>query len=83
MIGFVDEHGKYVKGKKNTLQNDVSSQYKDWNHDNQRKRLNADIVQPYTNTGQPSREFIEVYRGDVANNYFSQEQIDKADRNLS
>lgn len=81
-VGYIDADGTYHRGEPDKpLGHDVSSQYKAWSHDNQRRRLHADIVQPYIN-GKPNREFIEVYRGEVASKYFSQEQIDTAERNL-
>lgn len=83
MIGYIDSNGKYKHGKpEKPMTHDVSSQFKDWSHDNQRKRMNGDIIQPYID-GQPNREFIEVYRGEVADKYFNREQQDKADRELS
>lgn len=81
MNGYIDENGKYVKDKSPTLANDVSSQYKDWSHDDQRRRYRGDIVQPYID-GKPNPEFVSIYRGDVAKNYFKQDQIDAADRDL-
>ena len=80
MIGHIDENGNYVEGK-NLMPHDVSSQYKSWNHDDQKHRFAVDIVQPFVD-GKPNPEFVSVYRGDVANRYFNQEQVDKADRNL-
>lgn len=82
-LGYVDANGKYKRGKDVPMPTGVSSQVKAWSHDNQRKRYGGDIVQPYTNEGKPNREFIEVYRGEVAANYFNQQQIDEADRKLS
>lgn len=82
MIGYIGSDGKYHKGKDVPMAHDVSSQFKDWSHDNQRKRMNGDIIQPYIN-GKPNREFVEVYRGEVADGYFSREEQDKADRELS
>lgn len=82
MTGYIDERGVYRRGERDMpLPHDVSSQYKDWSHDDQRRRMNADILQPYVN-GKPNREFIEVYRGEVASKYFSQEQIDQTERRL-
>lgn len=83
MIGYIDADGKYKREKDKPMTTDVASQYKDWNHDNQRKRFGGDIVQPYTNEGKPNPEFVSVYRGEVAANYFTQSQIDEADRKLS
>jgi hypothetical protein len=83
VIGYIDADGKYVKGKKApaSLSNDVSSMYKQWDHDDQRRRFSGDLVQPYVD-GKPNREFVDIYRDDTAKDYFSQEQIDAADRNL-
>jgi len=82
MSGFIDESGHYVRGKDKAMPHDINSQHRAWSHDNQRKRLGADIIQPYTSDGKPSREFINTYRGEVASKYFSQAEIDKADRQL-
>lgn len=81
-LGYIDDNGRYVKGVPKHLVADVSSQYKEWNHDDQRRRYSGDIIQPYTADGKPNPEFVNVYRGEVASNYFNQEQIDAADRNL-
>lgn len=81
MIGHIGADGKYVRGKDVSMGHDVSTQYRQWSHDNQRKRMSADVVQPYKN-GKPNREFVEVYRGEVADKYFDRAQQDKADRDL-
>lgn len=81
MIGHINDQGHYVHGQDEPMGHDVSSQYKTWSHDNQRKIFHGDIVQPYID-GQPNPDFVGVYRGEVAERYFNQEQIDKADRNL-
>jgi hypothetical protein len=81
-VGYIGADGKYHRGATDTpTAHDVSSQYKDWSHDNQRRRFHGDIVQPYVN-GKPNPEFVKVYRGEVADKYFTQEQQDKADREL-
>jgi hypothetical protein len=80
-MGYIDENGKYIRGQHKSLPHDISPQYKQWSHEDQRRRFAGDIVQPYIN-GKPNPEFVSVYRGEVAKKYFSQEQIDKADRNL-
>lgn len=82
MAGYIGADGKYHRGSPSTsLASDVSSQYKGWSHDDQRHRFSGDIVQPFID-GKPNREFVQIYREDNAGDYFSQEQIDKADRNL-
>jgi hypothetical protein len=80
-MGYVNSRGDYVKGTYKPEGNEMSSQAKAYSHMMQRKVFGADIVQPHVN-GQPNREFIEVYRGEVADKYFTREQIDKADRQL-
>lgn len=81
--GYIDANGKYHKGIDVPLPHDVDTQFKQWSHNDQRKRMAADISQPYTSDGKPNPEFIDIYRGDVASKYFKQADIDAADRKLS
>lgn len=82
MIGYIGADGKYRRGHQDVhLGHDISTQYKDWSHNDQRRRFSADIQQPYIN-GKPNPEFVKVYRGEVADTYFKQKQIDDADRDL-
>jgi hypothetical protein len=82
-LGYIDSNGHYIRGKDKSMGFDVNTQFKDWSHDNQRKRLNADIVQPYLSDGSANPEFVGVYRGEVADRYYNRDQQDKADRKLS
>ena len=81
MVGHINESGEYVKGKDKPMPKDINSQFRDWSHDNQRKRLSGDIVQPRI-AGKVNPEFVRVYRGEIADSYFTREQQDKADRQL-
>jgi hypothetical protein len=80
-IGHINAQGQYVKGKK-AMGHDVSSQWKSWSHENQRKRFDGDLLQPFNSDGTPSREFIATYPKDVTEKYFKPEQIEKAERDL-
>jgi hypothetical protein len=81
-MSFIDGNGKYHKDGDEPMGHDVNSQWKAANHEMQRKVFNGDIQQPFI-AGEVNREFVEVYRGEVADSYFTQEQIDAADRKLS
>ena len=82
MMGYIDSNGQYRKGEPDTpMAHDVSSQWKSWSHMEQKKRFGADIIQPFIN-GEVNREFVEVYRGEVADRYYTKEQQDAADRKL-
>lgn len=82
MIGYIGADGKYHRGEKDRpMTHDISSQYKAWSHDDQRRRFHGDILQPFVD-GKPNPEFVRVYHGEVASNYFDQQQIDQAERNL-
>ena len=80
MKGYTNEQGKYVKGESKTLAHDTNSTYKKWHHETERKQFAAEIVQPRVH-GKPNPEFIKTY-GEIAREYFSQEEIDKAERQL-
>ncbi len=80
MIGFIDEFGKYIPGRKPDIPLDVSSTYKEYTHDLGRKEYAKEIIQPHKN-GLPNPEFIKSYRDDpILKEYFTQEQIDEAER---
>lgn len=82
-MSYIDADGKYHRGEDKNLSADVSSQYRSWSHDNQRKRMGADIAQPYNSDGTPNRDFIDIYKGEVADKYFSQKQQDDTMRKMS
>lgn len=79
-LGYLNEQGEYIEGKDKPMGFDVSSQYKGWSHDNQRKRFQKDITQPW-DYGEPSREFIEAFP-EEAKHYFTDEQRHAAERKL-
>lgn len=80
--GYIDEQGVYHKGVSNPIPHDIDSQYRSWDHMQQRKNHAKDILQPYIN-GEPNREFVEAYEGDVTEIYFTKEQIRNSERKLS
>jgi hypothetical protein len=53
-------NGKFYQGNIPIAQTE-SSQYKEWNHDQQRRDHKADLVQTYTKDGKPNDEFIQLY----------------------
>jgi hypothetical protein len=79
-LGYINSSGEYVEGKDKPMGFDISSQYKSWSRDNQRKRFQKDITQPWKN-GEPSREFIEAFP-EESKRYFTDSQRHKAERNL-
>lgn len=79
--GFIDEHGNYIRGAAKALAHDVNSTWKEYSHDMGRKEFAKEIIQPHLN-GEPSPEFVRNYP-EVSKEYWSQEQIDKAERKLS
>ena len=79
-LGFINDRGEYIEGEDKPLGFDVSSQYKSWSHDNQRKRFGRDVLQPWSK-GEPNPEFVSSYP-EESKRYFSQDQINKAERNL-
>ena len=82
VTGYINEYGKYIRGIDKPLPNDVDSQYKSYSHSDQRKRFSKDIIQPYKG-GVPNREFIQSYDGELAERYFTKEQIKQSERSLS
>ena len=74
-LGYIDEHGKYVRGEDKPLPWDVSSMNKDYEHSMGRKEFSREIIQPHIN-GQPNPDFIRAYPV-YAKKYWSQEVIDK------
>lgn len=81
MSGYINEEGKYVKGEDKPLPHDVSPLYKQYTHDDQKRRHAGDIVQPFVD-GKPNREFVQIYKDDNVRDYFNQAQIDTAERDL-
>jgi hypothetical protein len=81
-VGYIDDNGTYHAGHDNPMPHDVDSQYRSWSHMEQRKRHSRDIIQPYDH-GEINREFVQSYDGEVAERYFSKEEISKAERKLS
>jgi hypothetical protein len=79
--GYIDATGKYVKGKDRPLTHDVNPLYKEYSHDMGRKEFAKEIIQPHKD-GKPNPEFVRNYP-DVSKEYWSQEQIDQAERNIS
>lgn len=80
MIGYIDENGVYRREKDRPMLHDISSQWKDWSHMEQRKRFSKDIIQPWVH-GKPNREFIDSYP-EESKTYFKPEQIARAERDL-
>lgn len=76
--GYIDENGKYIRGKDRAIPHDVNPLHKDWSHSIERKEFSREIIQPRSN-GKPNRDFIESYP-EYSKKYFSQEEIDKAMR---
>lgn len=81
-VGYIDNSGNYHKGKDVPMPHDVDTQWKSWSHMEQKKRHAKDIIQPYE-SGKINREFVQAYDGEIAENYFTKEQIKKAERSLS
>jgi hypothetical protein len=81
-IGYIDEYGKYHKGIDKPLPNDVDTQFKSYSHADQRRRFSKDIIQPYRD-GKPNRDFVQAYDGELAERYFTKEQIKQSERSLS
>lgn len=81
-VGFVDEYGKYIKGEDKPMPSGIDNQFKSWSHAIQRKEHAKDIIQPHIGQD-PNRDFIQAYDGEVAEKYFTKEQIRKAERSLS
>lgn len=78
--GYLDEHGKYQRGKKKGMGHDISSQYTPWHHDIERKQYSREILQPRKN-GKPSSAFVKAYK-DEAKEYFTDREIQQAEREL-
>jgi hypothetical protein len=74
--GFIDEHGKYHRGKDKPMPSARSSTYRQYSHDIGRKEFAGEIIQPNKN-GKPNPAFISAYP-DYSHEYWSQEQINKA-----
>lgn len=79
--GYVDSNGKYIRGEDKSLAHDVNSTWKEQQHDLGRKEFALEITQPHLN-GKPNPEFVRNYP-EVSKEYWSQEQIDKSERELS
>lgn len=82
--GYVDEQGKYHQGGSKAMGHDVNPTYKEWSHDLQRKEFGAEIIQPRRN-GKPNPDFVKTYlrtEPDVVKQYFTEEQIKQAEREL-
>ena len=80
--GYINEYGIYIKGEDKPMPNDIDSQYKSYSHTDQRKRFSKDIIQPYQD-GKPNRDFVQAYDGELAERYFTKEQIKQSERSLS
>lgn len=82
--GYIDEQGKYHRGETKPLGHDVNPTYKEWSHDLQRKEYSMEIIQPHKN-GKPNPDFVKAYidaEPEVVKNYFTEEQIKQAEREL-
>ncbi len=80
--GYIDERGKYQKGKKKPLAHDVNPTYKQWHGDLERKQYSKEIIQPHKN-GKPNPDFVRAYRDDdVLKEYLTIDQIDKIERDM-
>lgn len=73
--GYIDEHGKYIRGKDKPMGHDINPLHKEWSHSIGRKEFSREIIQP-RKKGKPNRDFIEAYP-EYSKKYFSQEEIDK------
>ena len=82
VTGYVNEYGKYIRGEDKPMPSDVDTQYRSYSHSDQRKRFAKDIIQPYKD-GKPNREFVQAYDGELAQRYFTKEQIKQSERSLS
>lgn len=74
--GYIDEHGKYVRGEDKKMPLDVNQMHKEWHHDYERKVFARELVQPHVK-GRPNPQFIRSYPN-YSKKYFTPEQIDKA-----
>lgn len=81
-VGYIGADGAYHRGEDVPMPHDVDMQYRNWSHTEQRKRHSKDILQPYE-SGKVNREFIQSYDGEIAQRYFTKEQIIKSERSLS
>ena len=75
-VGYIDEHGNYVRGDDKPMPNERSGMYKQYAHDLGRKEYAGEIIQPHVN-GQPNPKFIEAYP-EYSHKYWDQQTIDKA-----
>lgn len=61
--------GKYVRTKDAVkVVEDVSSTYKNWSHDKQRRDHRRELIQPYKN-GQANPEFVQQYPKESKESY--------------
>lgn len=79
--GYIDQNGRYIRGVDKSLGHDINPTYKEYSHEIGRKEYAKEIIQPHAG-GKPNPEFVRNYP-EVSKEYWSQEQIDQAERKLS
>jgi hypothetical protein len=62
-MSYIDESGKYHKGKvdPSKLRRNQQSGWKDWDHQRQRKDYAREIVQPFDRQGKPNEQFKQAW----------------------
>jgi hypothetical protein len=79
-MSYIDEHGKYIRGKTKNMRHDINSMHKSWSHDQQRKEFAREIIQPHRQ-GKPNPDFIRAYP-EYSKKYFTPQQIIDYEREL-
>ena len=68
-------NGRFISSK-TTAPVKLSSQYKSWDHSQQRLEHRKDLIQPWRADGTPNPQFVRAYP-EHSRQYYTPEQINK------